>query len=327
MQSTLLIQTVIIGLATGSLIALIALGYTLVYGIIELINFAHGEVFMMGAMFSATVVGWFSVTRDSGTAAIVGVLAVALVMSMMFSAAINVGIDRLAYKRLRNAPRLAPLIAAIGMSFVLQNIAIYWKGANPITPVQMLPREFLTYNVLKEWPILRDIFADSTLRLMARDVMIIGITIPLLLGMSWFVFRTRIGTAMRATAQDREAAALMGIDINRTIGVAFMLGGSLAGAAGMIALFYNNSARFQMGFQYGLFAFTAAVLGGIGNLTGAVVGGYLIGLIWAVSDGWMPTAIPGWGAHWTNTVIFSILVLVLVFRPAGIFGKATTEKV
>jgi branched-chain amino acid transport system permease protein len=327
MQSTLLIQTLIIGLATGSLIALIALGYTLVYGIIELINFAHGEVFMMGAMFSATVVGWFSVTRDSGTAAIVGVLAVALVMSMMFSAAINVGIDRLAYKRLRNAPRLAPLIAAIGMSFVLQNIAIYWKGANPITPVQMLPREFLTYNVLKEWPILRDIFADSALRLMARDVMIIGITIPLLLGMSWFVFRTRIGTAMRATAQDREAAALMGIDINRTIGVAFMLGGSLAGAAGMIALFYNNSARFQMGFQYGLFAFTAAVLGGIGNLTGAVVGGYLIGLIWAVSDGWMPTAIPGWGAHWTNTVIFSILVLVLVFRPAGIFGKATTEKV
>ncbi len=327
MQWTLLFQTLIIGLATGSLIALIALGYTLVYGIIELINFAHGEVFMMGAMFATTVVSWFSVTRDSSTGAIVGVLVVALVMSMIFSAAINVGIDRLAYKRLRNAPRLAPLIAAIGMSFVLQNVAIYWKGANPITPTQLLPSEFLTYNVLKEWPILKDLFKESHLRFMARDVMIIGVTIPLLVGLSWFVYRTRIGTAMRATAQDREAAALMGIDINRTIGVAFILGGALAGAAGMIALFYNNSARFQMGFQYGLFAFTAAVLGGIGNLTGAVVGGYLIGLIWAVSDGWLPTAIPGWGAQWTNTVIFSILVLVLVFRPAGIFGKATTEKV
>lgn len=327
MQWTLLFQTLIIGLATGSLIALIALGYTLVYGIIELINFAHGEVFMMGAMFATTVVSWFSVTRDSSTGAIVGVLVVALVMSMIFSAAINVGIDRLAYKRLRNAPRLAPLIAAIGMSFVLQNIAIYWKGANPITPTQLLPSEFLTYNVLKEWPILKDLFEDSRLRFMARDVVIIGVTIPLLLGLSWFVYRTRIGTAMRATAQDREAAALMGIDINRTIAVAFILGGALAGAAGMVALFYNNSARFQMGFQYGLFAFTAAVLGGIGNLTGAVVGGYLIGLIWAVSDGWLPTAIPGWGAQWTNTVIFSILVLVLVFRPAGIFGKATTEKV
>jgi branched-chain amino acid transport system permease protein len=327
MQWTLFFQVLIIGLATGSLIALIALGYTLVYGIIELINFAHGEVFMMGAMFAATIVGLSSVTRDSSTFAIVGILVLALVGSMAFSALLNVGIDRLAYRRLRNAPRLAPLIAAIGMSFVLQNVAIYWKGPNPITPEQIIPIEFMTYNVLQEWPILRDLFEGSFLRLMARDVVIIGVTIPLLVLMSWFVYRTRIGTAMRATAQDREAAALMGIDINRTIAVAFVLGGALAGAAGMVALFYNNSARFQMGFQYGLFAFTAAVLGGIGNLTGAVVGGYLIGLIWALSDGWAPVIVSGWGAQWTNTVIFSILVLVLVFRPAGIFGKATTEKV
>jgi len=327
MQWTLFFQCIIIGLATGSLIALIALGYTLVYGIIELINFAHGEVFMMGAMFAATIVGISSVTRDSGAFAIVGVLMVALVGSMVFSAVLNAGIDRIAYRRLRHAPRLAPLIAAIGMSFILQNIAIYWKGANPITPEQIIPIEFLTYNVLQEWPILRDLFEGSFLRLMARDVVIIGVTIPLLFGMSWFVYRTRIGTAMRATAQDREAAALMGIDINRTIAVAFVLGGALAGAAGMVALFYNNSARFQMGFQYGLFAFTAAVLGGIGNLTGAVVGGYIIGLIWALSDGWAPVIVSGWGAQWTNTVIFSILILVLVFRPAGIFGRATTEKV
>lgn len=326
-EMTLFFQCIILGLAAGSLIALIALGYTLVYGIIELINFAHGEVFMMGAFFAATVVGLFSITNDSPLWQIIGVMTLALVGSMIFCAVLNAGIDRFAYRRLRNAPRLAPLIAAIGISFILQNIAIYWKGPNPVIPGQIVPPKYLTTNILKEWPILRDIFGDTFLRMTIKEVMIIGVTIPLLLLMSWFVYKTRIGTAMRATAQDREAAALMGIDINRTIMVAFIVGGALAGAAGMIALFYNNSARFQMGFQYGLFAFTAAVLGGIGNLTGAVVGGYLIGLIWNLSDGWMPTVIPGWGAQWTNTVIFSILVLVLVFRPAGIFGKATTEKV
>lgn len=327
MNWTLFFQMVIIGLATGSLIALIALGYTIVYGIVELINFAHGEVFMMGAFLTASILGWVGVTHESPYIQIVGVLLLAMVMSMIFCGLLNSFIDRVAYKRLRNAPRLAPLIAAIGFSFILQNLAIYWKGPNPILPPRILPTEFTTYNILREWSIFGGYFDDKFLRFMAKDAMVIGLTIPLLIGMSWFVYRTRMGTAMRATAQDREAAALMGIDINRTIAVAFLLGGTLAGAAGTIALVYNNSARFSMGFQYGLFAFTAAVLGGIGNLAGAVTGGLLIGLIWAMSDGWIPTVIPGWGAHWTNTVIFSILVLVLVFRPAGIFGKATTEKV
>jgi branched-chain amino acid transport system permease protein len=327
MQWTLFFQFLIIGLSTGALIALIALGYTLVYGIIELINFAHGEVFMMGAMFAATVITLIGVTKDSTGGAIIGALALTLVLSMIFSALLNASIDRIAYRRLRQAPRLAPLIAAIGMSFILQNIGIYWKGANPITPPQVIPSEYRTYNVLKEWPILRDWFAESTLRLRLMDVIVIGTTIPLLILLSWFVYRTRVGTAMRATAQDREAAALMGIDINRTIAIAFLLGGAMAGAAGMIALFYNNSARFQMGFQYGLYAFTAAVLGGIGNLTGAVVGGFMIGLIWAYSDGFMGLYISGWGSQWTNSVIFSILVLVLVFRPAGLFGHSAPEKV
>ena len=327
MQWTLFFQFMIIGLATGALIALIALGYTLVYGIIELINFAHGEVFMMGALFSATLVGLIGVTKDSTGAAIIATLVVTLLLSMVFSALLNAGIDKVAYKRLRSAPRLAPLIAAIGVSFILQNVGIYWKGANPITPPALIPSKFRTYNVLKEWPILRDWFADSTLRLRLMDVIVIGTTIPLLILLTWFVYRTRIGTAMRATAQDREAAALMGIDINRTIATAFLLGGGLAGAAGMIALFYNNSARFNMGFQYGLYAFTAAVLGGIGNLTGAVIGGFMIGLIWAYSDGFMGLYISGWGSQWTNSVIFSILVLVLVFRPAGLFGQSEPEKV
>lgn len=327
MNWTLFFQMVIIGIATGSLIALIALGYTLVYGIVELINFAHGEVFMLGAFFASTVIGLTGVTSENSTFQIVGTLLLALVASMVFCAVLNAFIDRVAYRRLRNAPRLAPLIAAIGFSFILQNVAIYWKGPNPIIAPKILPKEFTQYNILKRWDIFGGYFDDKFIRFMAKDVMVIGITIPLLFGMSWFVYRTRIGTAMRATAQDREAAALMGIDINRTIQVAFLIGGALAGAAGMVALIYNNSARFNMGFQYGLFAFTAAVLGGIGNLVGAVVGGLMIGLIWAMSDGWMPTVIPGWGAQWTNTVIFSILVLVLIFRPAGIFGKATTEKV
>ncbi len=324
---TLFFQFLVIGLATGSLVALVALGYTLVYGIIELINFAHGEVFMMGAFFAATVITLTGVTGDDSAGLIVAIMLLALAGAMIFSALLNRGIDWVAYKRLRNAPRLAPLIAAIGVSFILQNLGIYWKGSNPFTAPSLIPFDWRTYNVLQEWPILRDWFEGSTLRITLMDLFVIAVTLPLLVGLSWFVYRTRLGTAMRATAQDREAAALMGIDINRTIGIAFWLGGSLAGAAGLVALLYNNSARFNMGFQYGLYAFTAAVLGGIGNLAGAVVGGVLIGVIWAMSDGFLGLYIEGWGSQWTNTVIFSILVLVLVFRPSGIFGSPTTEKV
>ncbi|MBA2755552.1 MAG: branched-chain amino acid ABC transporter permease [Chloroflexia bacterium] len=319
---TLFTQYVIIGVATGSLIALIALGYTLVYGIIELINFAHGEVFMMGAFFATTMIGISGVTDESSGIAIIGILLLGLVGSMIFSAGLNYGIDRVAYKRLRNAPRLAPLIAAIGISFILQNIGIYWHGSNPFTPPEIIPLEYRSMNVLTEW-----FGLETRIRVRPFDLFVVGVTIPLLIGLVWFVYRTRIGTAMRATAQDRQAAALMGIDINRTIGVAFLLGGSLAGAAGMVALYYNNSARFQMGFQYGLFAFTAAVLGGIGNLTGAVLGGLLIGLTWSFSDGFMKQYVSGWGAQWTSSVIFAVLVLVMVFRPSGLLGEQTVDKV
>jgi len=321
-NGTLFANNLIIGIATGALIALIALGYTLVYGIIELINFAHGEVFMMGAFAATSLVTITGVTSDSPGLVILGVLGVTMILAMVFSALVNFGIDRVAYKRLRNAPRLAPLIAAIGFSFILQNIGIYWHGSNPFTPPQIIPTDIRSFNVLTE------IFGlETKIRLRLLDLMIVGVTIPLLLGLIWFVYRTRIGTAMRATAQDREAAALMGIDVNRTIGVAFLLGGAMAGAAGVIALFYNNSARFQMGFRYGLFAFTAAVLGGIGNLTGAVLGGLFIGITWAMSDGFVKQYIPGWGPQWTTSVIFGLLVLVLVFRPSGLLGEQTPDKV
>ena len=315
-------QVVIFGFANGALIALIALGYTLVYGIVELINFAHGEVFMMGAFFAGSVVGLFSVTSDSPWLQIVGVGLVGLLAGMLFSATINVTIDRVAYRRLRSAPRLAPLICAIGFSFVLQQIAIYWKGGDQFAPPSLISQDLRRYNILNEWFQL-----DTSIRIRPLDLVLFGVTIPLLFGLQWFVHETRTGKAMRATAQDREAAALMGIDINRTISYAFLLGGALAGAAGMIALYYNNTARFSMGFRYGLFAFTAAVLGGIGNLNGAVVGGLVIGMTWQLSDGFVREYVPGWGAQWTPTVIFGVLVITMIFRPGGLFGDATTEKV
>ena len=319
---TLFFQYLIIGLATGSVIALIALGYTLVYGIIELINFAHGEVFMMGAFFAATLIGLTGVSNESGGAVIFGVLMLALAGAMVFSAIINFSIDRVGYQRLRNAPRLAALIAAIGFSFILQNIGIYWMGSNPFRPPEIIPAEYRSLNILTEW-----LGLDTAVRFRLLDLFVIGVTIPLLIGLSWFVYRTRLGTAMRATAQDREAASLMGININWTIGVAFLLGGALAGAAGMVALYYNDNARFQMGFRYGLFAFTAAVLGGIGNLSGAVVGGLLIGLAWSFSDGFVKLYLPAWGPQWTTTLIFGLLILVLVFKPSGILGEETADKV
>ena len=321
-NTTLFVQYLIIGLASGALIALIALGYTLVYGIVELINFAHGEVFMMGAFFAMTLVAVLGI--DSGSAGALIILAglIGLVGSMLFSGVLNVAIDRVAYRRLRNAPRLAPLIAAIGVSFILQNLGIYWKGSNPVTPPPLIPTEYVRYNVLTEW-----FGFDTRIRLRVLDLAVLGVTIPLLIGLSWFVYRTRIGKAMRATAQDRDAAALMGIDINRTIATAFLLGGALAGAGGMVAVYYNNSARFQMGFRYGLFAFTAAVLGGIGNLAGAVVGALCIGIVWSMSDGFASTYVSGWGAQWTPAVIFGVLVLVMIFKPTGLLGEQTPDKV
>ncbi|MGI8476756.1 MAG: branched-chain amino acid ABC transporter permease, partial [Thermomicrobiales bacterium] len=286
------------------------------------INFAHGEVFMMGAFGAVAIVAVSGVSSTSSVFAIVGIALLAFLGAMVFSAGINVAIDRFAYRRLRNAPRLAPLICAIGFSFILQNIGIYWKGSNSFSPPPLIPSRYQRYNILTEW------FGLTTrIRVRPVDLAVIGVTIPLLFALSWFVYRTRTGKAMRATAQDRSAATLMGIDVNRTISIAFLLGGALAGAAGMIALYYNNSAKFQMGFRYGLFAFTAAVLGGVGNLNGAVIGGFLIGLVWSLSDGFLKEYVSGWGAQWTPSVIFGVLVITMIFRPSGLLGEHTQEKV
>jgi branched-chain amino acid transport system permease protein len=319
---TLFIQYIILGITNGALIALIALGYTLVYGIVELINFAHGEVFMMGAFFALTAVGAFGLATGAGWAQILLVAIVALIAAMIFSGALNWSIDRIVYRRLRASPRLAPLIAAIGISFILQGIGIYWKGSNTVLPPSLIPTDVRSINILTDW-----LGLETRLRFRALDLAVIALTVPLLLALSWLVYRTRTGKAMRAVAQDRGAAALMGIDVNRTIATAFLIGGLLAGAAGFIVAYYTNTARFQMGFRYGLFAFTAAVLGGIGNLNGAVLGGLIIGLVWQMSDGFLQAFIPWWGAQWTPLMIFGVLVLVMVFKPTGLLGEAVPEKV
>ena len=298
-----------IGLTNGAVYALVALGYTLVYGILELINFAHGDVFMLGGMISATMV--LSVFHlKVGESA--GSLAVAIVCSLFVAMAacglINTTIERVAYRPLRHAPRLAPLITAIGMSFILEDIAIAWKGPSYVAIPSVLPHG--------------NVFSIAGISYTWEKLIVFIITIPVLLLLMWLVQFTRQGKAMRATAQDRDAAAMMGIDVNRTISFTFMIAGGLAGAAGLLYALYFGQVRYDTGFQLGLIAFTAAVLGGIGNLPGAVLGALCIGFIQAYNEGlrhYMP------GSDWTQSIVFSILILILVFRPEGLLGERTPE--
>jgi branched-chain amino acid transport system permease protein len=297
----------VIGVTNGAIIALIALGYTLVYGIIELINFAHGDNFMIGSFVGITVLsGTFvglqffaPITGNGGTLLnIFGVL-FALVVAMAACGLIGVGIERVAYKPLRNSPRLAVLITAIGMSFILQNIGLIWKG-----PAQVpFPELISNANILP----------GEAVIFRWKDLFVIGVTVPLLVALSYFISNTRQGKAMRAVAQDKEAASMMGINVNRTISITFLLGGILAGASGVMYGLFNGITVFNVGFTQGLYAFTAAVLGGIGNLSGAVVGGFLIGIIGSMADQYI-------GVRWTSIVIFAVLILVLVFRPRGLLG-------
>ena len=311
-----IVQVLLIGIANGAIIALIACGYTLVYGIIELINFAHGDVFMIGTMTALTVVTWtlgqFAVRLPEQLPAGVPILLAIgmLLASMLVCGVLNVVIERLAYRRLRNAPRLAPLITAIGVSFLLIQTGLIWKGPRPLNFPDLLPRVDL----------LRDVLHLNTLVLFTlKDLVVILLAVPLALGLQLFVRNSRLGKAMRATAQDRDAASMMGIDINLTIALTFLLGGILAGAAGGISGMYNNTAYFLQGFRSGLYAFTAAVMGGIGNIQGAFLGGMLIGIIAAFADN-------NWDPRWTEAVVFALLVVILIFKPTGLLGEQTVER-
>jgi branched-chain amino acid transport system permease protein len=298
-----------IGLTNGAVYALVALGYTLVYGILELINFAHGDVFMLGGMISATmVISVFGLHAHETGASLVVAIVCSLLVAMAACGLINATIERIAYRPLRSAPRLAPLITAIGMSFILQDVAIGWKNVSYVAVPPVLPtsRVFSIAGVVYTW----------------EKFIIVLVTLPVLLALIWLVQRTKQGKAMRATAQDRDAAAMMGINVNRTISFTFLIAGALAGAGGLLYALYFGQVRYDTGFQLGLIAFTAAVLGGIGNLPGAVLGALCIGFIQAFNDGlqWHSP-----GSDWTQSIVFAILILILVFRPEGLLGERTPE--
>jgi branched-chain amino acid transport system permease protein len=317
---TLFLQELVIGVTVGAIYALIALGYTMVYGIIELINFAHGDIFMIGTFVCVSIFAAFGITTSSTAPtgfALVGVLLITLLGAMAVCAVLGVVIERVAYRPLRNAPRLAPLISAIGVSLILEDVGKLWKGITFVSFPQIFPQVF---------------FHIGPIIITSINILVIAVALVLMVGLQWLVTRTRTGRAMRAVAQDREAAALMGVNVNRIIAITFFIGAGLAGAAGLIYGLQFGSTIFYLGFTLGLFAFTAAVLGGIGNLVGAMLGGVLIGVIEALST-LIPDSsnggfgLPHGGAAWHEAFIFVVLILILVFRPSGLLGQQTPEKV
>jgi branched-chain amino acid transport system permease protein len=299
------LQQLINGLSLGGIYALIALGYTMVYGIIELINFAHGDVYTLGTFFSLAILTLLGVSGELHGWPLIWVSLVTILMAMLLCGLTGVLIERLAYRRLRNAPRLAPLITAIGMSFILENIMQYWKGPSPIPFPQVFPNPT---------------FHAGSVDIAAKQILVIALAIVMMVALQLFIYNTKLGKAMRATAQDRDAAQLMGININTTIALTFLIGSALAGAAGFVSGVYYGSTWFLNGFSAGLKAFTAAVLGGIGNLAGAMLGGFMIGLIEAMTTQFISD-------QWSNVVVFVVLVLVLIFRPSGLLGESLPNKV
>ena len=304
---SLFFQVTLIGITNGCIYALVALGYTLVYGILELINFAHGDVFMLGGMFSVTLATWFGL--EAGQSDTWPIVIAILLISMVCCSAINASVELVAYRPLRHAPRLAPLITAVGMSFILETVGLIWKGPNYVNFPDVIPSsDIATIGGV-------EIDVDDADRRSASPC-------PCLLGLVWLVQQTKQGKAMRATAQDMDASAIMGINVNRTISFTFLIAGALAGAAGLVYALAETTVRYDQGFTLGLIAFTSAVLGGIGNLPGAVLGAILIGLIQAFNEG-LSWHAPG--SDWTESIVFTILILILVFRPEGLLGERTPE--
>lgn len=306
MDLTLIAQQTVNALTLGAIYALIALGYTMVYGIIELINFAHGDVFMMGSFVAYYMLTTLGVNGAISNPIEFAVLVLAtFLVAMIVMGIVGVIIERFAYRPLRHAPRLAPLITAIGVSFILQNIAQILFGSAPVVVPQLINIE--------------SALVVGGITIKYTSMFILGLTFAMMIALQFFVTRTNLGRAMRSTAQDREAAQLMGVDINTTIALTFFIGSALAGAAGVVQGLYFGTTVFIIGFQAGLKAFTAAVLGGIGNTTGAALGGFVIGFIEVFST-------QAGYSNWSEAIVFSILILVLVFRPTGILGQQVTER-
>jgi branched-chain amino acid transport system permease protein len=317
-NSQLFLQLLVNGLTLGSLYALIALGYTMVYGILKLLNFAHGDVYMVGAFLGFGVLSGLGGSL-SPNLALAPLIVLMFLAAMLGSGALGVVIERFAYRPLRDAPRIAPLISALGVSFFLQNSMLLLFGA-----------QFRTYNsfmlgsaqpeFFAPGPLVDALFIVDGVNVQLVQVLVLSVTVGLMLALTLLVARTPIGKAMRATAYDREAAAMMGIDVDRVIASTFFIGSVLAGAAGvMFGLLFSQVFHF-MGFLAGLKGFTAAVVGGIGSIPGAMLGGLLVGLAEAYAAGYF-------GGRWSDLVVFAILIFVLLVRPSGLLGARAIHKV
>lgn len=302
------IQQIINGLVLGSIYALVALGYTMVYGILGLINFAHGEVVMIGALTALTAIGLLVPSGLPGPVVVLGGLLIAIPVCMT----VGFAIERIAYRPLRNAPRLAPLITAIGVSIVLQQLAMMGWGRNYHTFPAILPAT----------P--HQLFGAAITDL---QILIVITAAVLMSALLWLITRTRLGRAMRATSENPAVARLMGVDVDRVIAFTFVLGSALAAVAGVMVAANYSIAHYAMGFMLGLKAFTAAVLGGIGNVGGAMLGGLLLGIIESLGAGYIGDLTGGFlGSHYQDVFAFFVLILVLVFRPSGLLGEKVAER-
>jgi branched-chain amino acid transport system permease protein len=305
MQMDYFLQQVVNGASLGAIYALIAIGYTMVYGIVGTINFAHGDIYMVGAFISLIAVLALAAV---GITFIPLALLLVLVLAVAFTGTYGWTLERIAYRPLRGAPRLAPLISAIGVSIVLQNYVQLAQGAR-VKPLQPLITGGMSFTV-----------AGGQVTVSFLQILILLVTIVLMVGFTWLIRATPLGRAQRAAEQDATMAALLGVNVGNTISATFVMGAGLAAVAGLIVTLYYGVIDFSMGFTAGIKAFTAAVLGGIGSLPGAVLGGFLIGLIEALWSGYFSIA-------YKDLVVFAVLVLVLIFRPSGLLGRAAVEKV
>lgn len=302
------LQQIINGLVQGSVYALVALGYTMVYGILGLINFAHGEVVMVGAMVALAAI---QILLAAALSPIL-VLLLSVILAVAVCMALGYSIERIAYRPLRNAPRLAPLITAIGVSIVLQNLVMIIWGREYFSFPQLLPNA--SHNI-----------AGAIINEVQIAIVIVAVLV--MTGLMLLVYRTRLGRAMRAVAESPTAASLMGVNINKVISTTFMLGSALAAIAGIMVSANYGVVHYYMGFMLGLKAFTAAVLGGIGNLRGAMVGGLLLGLIESLGAGYIGTLTGGiLGSHYQDAFAFFVLIAVLIFRPSGLLGERVAER-
>jgi branched-chain amino acid transport system permease protein len=305
-----LLQQIINGLVLGSMYALVALGYTMVYGIINLINFAHGEVLMVGALTSYSCINLMRDAMPSAPGWLI--LLLALLIACVVCSALNFAIEKIAYRPLRSAPKLAPLITAIGVSLLLQTVAMMIWKPNPKAYPTLLPSDPIH-------------LAGAVIT--PTQVLILAVTAVSLATLSWLVNHTRLGRAMRATAENPKVAALMGVNPDRVISATFVIGAILAAIAGVMWASNYGTAQHAMGFLPGLKAFTAAVFGGIGNLAGAVVGGILLGLIESIGSGYIGQLTGGvLGSHYADIFAFVVLIVILTLRPSGLLGERVADR-